>query len=46
MTWTPHRLDPSRPVYLAIVEALETDISHHRLKAGDKLPPQRDLALR
>jgi len=42
--WSPQALDPSLPVYLAIVEALESDILSGRLKAGEKLPPQRQLA--
>jgi len=42
--WSPHQLDPTLPVYLAIVEALESDILSGRLQAGEKLPPQRLLA--
>lgn len=42
--WSPHQLDPTLPVYLAIVEALEGDILSGRLRAGEKLPPQRILA--
>jgi DNA-binding transcriptional MocR family regulator len=34
------------PRYLAIAEAIETDIALGRLAPGDRLPPQRELALR
>lgn len=44
MSWYPKKLNSNRPVYLAIVDALEEDIIQRDLKAGDKLPPQRDLA--
>ena len=42
--WFPESLENAMPVYLAIVEALENDILSGRLKAGQKLPPQRQLA--
>lgn len=41
--WTPE-LDPRRPVYRAIAEALARDIADGRLAPGAQLPPQRDLA--
>jgi len=41
--WIP-AIDESGPVYLAITRALETDIGQGRLRVGDRLPPQRDLA--
>ena len=41
--WIPE-LDPSRPVYRAIAQALAQDIANGRLAPGDRLPPQRDLA--
>ncbi|GAU84766.1 transcriptional regulator of GntR family domain [Bosea sp. BIWAKO-01] len=41
--WIPE-LDPSRPVYRAIAEAIAQDMVRGRLATGDKLPPQRDLA--
>jgi DNA-binding transcriptional MocR family regulator len=41
--WVPE-LDPSRPVYRAIAQALAQDIANGRLAPGDRLPPQRDLA--
>lgn len=42
--WSPDHLDSALPVYLAIVEAMESDILSGRLKVGEKLPPQRLLA--
>ncbi|MDV7338175.1 PLP-dependent aminotransferase family protein [Terasakiella sp. A23] len=44
--WFPHTLDSQQPVYLAIVDAIEQDLARAVLKAGDKLPPQRQLAAR
>jgi DNA-binding transcriptional MocR family regulator len=41
--WIPE-LDPGRPVYRAIAEAIAQDVERGRLVAGDRLPPQRDLA--
>lgn len=41
--WVPE-LDPSRPVYRAIAKAIAQDVERGRLAAGDRLPPQRDLA--
>jgi DNA-binding transcriptional MocR family regulator len=41
--WIPE-LDPSKPVYRAIAKAIAQDVERGRLAAGDRLPPQRDLA--
>jgi DNA-binding transcriptional MocR family regulator len=40
----PELASTDRPVYAAIADALAADIEAGRLKAGDRLPPQRDLA--
>lgn len=42
--WTPEGIDAGKPRYIAIAEALGHDIRSGRLKAGDRLPPQRRLA--
>jgi DNA-binding transcriptional MocR family regulator len=44
MSWRPRIAASSKPKYLALVEALETDIARGVLHHGDRLPPQRDLA--
>lgn len=44
LNWTPSSLDSQRPLYLAIVDAIESDLARAVLKAGDKMPPQRQLA--
>lgn len=41
MAWN---LDSDRPIFLQIVERIQTDIVSGRYKAGDKLPSVRDLA--
>ena len=41
--WAP-KLKPNQPRYLAIVDALTTDIGSGELPRGSQLPPQRDLA--
>jgi DNA-binding transcriptional MocR family regulator len=41
--WTP-TLDRSKPLYLAIADALAQDVEGGALVKGDRLPPQRDLA--
>jgi DNA-binding transcriptional MocR family regulator len=42
--WTP-RLDPAaRPIYAAIADAIGEDLRQGRLKPGQRLPPQRQLA--
>ncbi|WP_330628233.1 PLP-dependent aminotransferase family protein (plasmid) [Thioclava litoralis] len=42
--WTPKPNDSGKPHYLAIADAIGADIAAGRLKAGDRLPPQRRLA--
>ena len=44
-TWTPH-LVSGRPRYLAIAEAMRSDLLSGALKPGDRLPTHRDLAYR
>jgi DNA-binding transcriptional MocR family regulator len=41
--WTP-TLDRSKPLYLAIADAISKDVDGGTLTRGDRLPPQRDLA--
>ncbi len=41
--WTP-TLDRSKPLYLAIADAITQDVEGGTLAKGDRLPPQRDLA--
>ena len=41
MAWT---LDSDRPIFLQIVERIQTDIVSGRYHPGDKLPSVRDLA--
>ena len=41
--WVP-TLDRSKPLYLAIADAISADVDGGRLAKGDRLPPQRDLA--
>lgn len=42
--WKPRIASSGRPKYLALVDALEADISSGALKHGDRLPPQREIA--
>ncbi len=42
--WIPKIEEAQGPIYLAIADALETDISEGVLAQGDRLPPQRELA--
>jgi len=42
--WTPDIIERSGPKYLAIADVIGEAISDGELAAGDKLPPQRDLA--
>ena len=42
--WLPDLAGLRGPRYLAIADALERDITAARLKPGQRLPPQRDLA--
>ena len=44
VSWQPRLEVGSGPKYLAIAEALLSDIHSGRLKPGDRLPPQRLLA--
>lgn len=41
--WKP-TLETGRPIYRAITDAIARDIGNGKLAAGDRLPPQRDLA--
>lgn len=42
--WTPAVSKEGGPLYLAIADALATDVQSGRLRAGQRLPPQRALA--
>jgi len=42
--WQPDLNSVSGPRYLAIVDALASDLDHGKLRAGDRLPTHRDLA--
>lgn len=42
--WLPEPATEGGPRYMAIADAMARDIDSGRLKPGDKLPPQRDLA--
>ncbi|ODT48609.1 MAG: GntR family transcriptional regulator [Methylobacterium sp. SCN 67-24] len=42
--WTPKLEKDGGPMYLAIADAIATDVASGRLTAGTKLPPQRSLA--
>ena len=44
MSWKPDLSRASGPKYLALVSLMEDDIKNGTLKAGTKLPPQRELA--
>lgn len=44
MNWSPSISKADGPLYLAIADALSTDIASGRLPAGFRLPPQRTLA--
>lgn len=44
LSWCPDKSKIKRPYYLALANALESDIISGRLAAGTKLPPQRELA--
>lgn len=44
MTWKPQLSDRTPPIYLKLAKQLENDIKTGKLKPGDKLPPQRELA--
>jgi DNA-binding transcriptional MocR family regulator len=42
-SWTPH-LATGKPRYIAIADAIASDLASGKLKLGDRLPPQRQLA--
>ena len=42
-SWTPH-LATDKPRYIAIADAIAADLASGKLKLGDRLPPQRQLA--
>ena len=42
--WKPKNLDEERPLYLAIADALQSDIAEGRLEPGARMPTQRELA--
>src|SRR5260221_9105 len=44
--WIPDLGQRSGPFYLPMADALEADIAGGRIKPGDRLPAQRDLATR
>jgi len=44
--WTPDLARFGKPHYRAIADAIADDVRHGRLRVGDRLPPQRDLAER
>ena len=44
MSWKPDLSSAPGPKYLALVRRMEEDIKNGTLKAGTKLPPQRELA--
>ena len=44
MSWKPQLSDRTAPIYLKLAKQLEQDIKTGKLKPGDKLPPQRELA--
>ncbi|WP_158810592.1 PLP-dependent aminotransferase family protein [Beijerinckia sp. L45] len=44
--WTPDLSHNDKPRYLAIADVIADDIKTGRLSRGDRLPPQRKLALR
>ncbi|WP_299684349.1 PLP-dependent aminotransferase family protein [uncultured Tateyamaria sp.] len=44
--WTPEFSGTDRPHYVAIADAIGADIASGRLKPGDRLPPQRQVAQR
>lgn len=44
MSWKPNIKNKKIPIYKAIAELLEEDIKKGMLKAGNMLPPQRELA--
>ncbi|MDB4973659.1 MAG: Transcriptional regulator, GntR family with aminotransferase domain protein [Myxococcaceae bacterium] len=45
-SWVPELRGNTRSVYLALVDAIASDIQSGRLSTSDRLPPQRELAKR
>ncbi|MGN1343413.1 MAG: PLP-dependent aminotransferase family protein [Traorella sp.] len=43
-TWKPDKTRLTRPMYLSLSRMIEEDIINGKLKGGEKLPPQRELA--
>ncbi|MFN3943312.1 MAG: PLP-dependent aminotransferase family protein [Allosphingosinicella sp.] len=46
MNWEPILADGSTPVYERLADAIERDVASGALRAGARLPPHRDLAVR
>lgn len=44
MSWKPMINKKDKPLYKILANSLESDIKRGKLKPGDKLPPQRELA--
>ncbi len=44
MVWYPDIATLAKPIYRGLADRLEADIAAGRLRDGDRLPPQRDLA--
>ena len=44
--WAPGALDSKAPIYLAIADAIDTDVDSGRLRPGKRLPTHRALARR
>lgn len=42
--WTPDISSRPGPIYLSIADAIADDITDGKLKPGDRMPPQRNLA--
>src|SRR5262245_25475849 len=42
--WRPRVERKTGPIYLAVATSIAADVQSGRLKAGDRLPPHRDLA--
>ncbi len=42
--WLPQLSDDGAPRYLALANAIAEDVANGRLKVGQRLPPQRELA--
>lgn len=42
--WSPKFIDTDKVLYIAIADAIETDINNGILRANEKMPPQRSIA--